>query len=272
MEGMRDLDILVTGATSGIGLATARQLAAGGAAVLVHGRDRGKVAGVVDQIRAEGGRADGVVADLASLEAVARLAGEVGDRAGGLDVLVNNAGVGPGAPGGARELSLDGHELRFAVNYLAHYLLTRELLRRGLPRRAVVNVASIGQAPLSFDDLMLERGYDGWQAYSQSKLAQVMHTIDLAAERPEIAVNALHPGTFLDTPMVRTMGIQPLGSAEDGATAVVALVAQSLTGQVTGRYFDGTSPASPHVQSADPVARRRLRELSEALADARLTR
>jgi NAD(P)-dependent dehydrogenase (short-subunit alcohol dehydrogenase family) len=259
------LTVLVTGATSGIGRATARQLAAGGAVVLVHGRDERRVADVVQGIRRDRGQAEGVVADLASLESTARLAAEVADRAPALDASINNAGVGPASPGGRREVSRDGYELRFAVNYLAHYLLTRELLRRGLPRRAIVSVASAGQAPIDFEDPLLERRYDGWRAYCQSKVAQVMLTFDLAEEVPRLAVNALHPGTYLDTPMVREMGVKPLGTAEDGAGAVVALVEDGPRGEVTGRYFDVRTPARPERQANDPAARRKLRELSEEL-------
>ena len=257
--------VLVTGATAGIGLATVRQLAAGGAAVLVHGRDRSKVAGMVEELRRGGTKAEGLTADLASLAETRRLAREVADRAPSLDALINNAGVGPASPDGRREVSRDRYELRFAVNYLAPYVLTRELLERGLPRGAVVNVSSAGQAPIDFDDPQLERRYDGWQAYCQSKLALVMLTYDLAAEFPCLAVNALHPGTYLDTAMVRDMGVRPLGTAEDGGRAVVELLRRSLARSVTGRYFDGGREARPERQAADPGARRRLRDLSERL-------
>ena len=262
----RGLTMLVTGATAGIGLAAVRRLAAGGARVLVHGRTAAKVERVVEELHRGGAEAEGLTADLASVEETRRLARDAAARAPELDVLINNAGVGPASPDGRREVSRDGYELRLAVNYLAAYVLTRELLGRGLPRRAIVNVSSAGQAPLDFADPQLERRYDGWQAYGRSKLALIMLTYDLAAEVPGVAVNALHPGTYLDTDMVRAMGIRPQGTAEDGGRAVVALVERSLAGGVTGHYFDGGRPARPERQAADLEARRRLRELSDRLA------
>ena len=138
-----------------------------------------------------------------------------------LDVLVNNAGIGVGRPEGKRELSGEGHELRFQVNYLAGFLLTKRLiprLRSSAPAR-MVNVASIGQQPIDFDDVMLERGYDGWRAYRQSKLAQILFTFELVArlESAPITVNALPPATLMPTRMVREVRLRSMSTVEEGA-------------------------------------------------------
>ena len=150
--------------------------------MLVHGRDRARGEAVAEEVRRRGGSATFYAADLSSLAAVRDLAEVVGRDHDHLDVLVNNAGIGFGR--GRREVSADGFELRFAVNYLAGFLLTRLLLPRlgGEKPSRIVNVASIGQQAIDFSDVMLERGYSGVSAYRQSKLAQIMFTIDLAAE------------------------------------------------------------------------------------------
>ena len=141
-----------------------------------------------------------------------------------LDVLVNNAGIG--TAGNAREVSADGFELRFAVNYLAGFLLTRlllPLLEKRAPSR-IVNVASAGQQAIDFDDVMLTRGYSGVRAYCQSKLAQILFTIDLAEELKDraVTVNALHPATYMDTTMVRLSGARPMSTVEEGGEAILA--------------------------------------------------
>jgi NAD(P)-dependent dehydrogenase (short-subunit alcohol dehydrogenase family) len=187
-----------------------------------------------------------------------------------LDVLVNNAGIGTTTAGvDAREESADGLELRFAVNYLAGYLLTRlllGLLDRSSPSR-VVNVSSAGQAPIDFEDVMLTRRYSGVQAYCQSKLAQVMFTFDLAEELSGRGVTAtcLHPATYMPTKMVLAGGIEPVSSLEQGTQATLQLIAGEQLDGVTGRYFDGLREATPHPQAFDAAARARLRELSDGL-------
>jgi NAD(P)-dependent dehydrogenase (short-subunit alcohol dehydrogenase family) len=159
--------VLVTGSTDGVGRLVARRLADQGARILVHGRDRLRGEQLVDDIEAAGyGSAAFLPADFSSLAEVRRLAGAVRQECERLDILINNAGIGTGGPAGDRQVSQDGHELRFAVNYLAGFLLTRMLLPLIMLSKAarIVNVSSLGQHPIDFDDVMLTRGYSGSRA------------------------------------------------------------------------------------------------------------
>jgi NAD(P)-dependent dehydrogenase (short-subunit alcohol dehydrogenase family) len=265
--------ILVTGATDGLGRAVATELADAGATLLLHGRDTERLAAVAGDIRERTGDPAPRTyrADLASLEEVRRMAGEIAEREPRLEGLVNNAGIGSTLPGdGERMVSADGLELRFAVNYLSGFLLTRlltELVVASAPAR-IVNVSSAGQTAIDFDDVMLEHGYSGTRAYAQSKLAQVMFTIDLAEELRDrgVTVNCLHPATYMPTKMVlhaRGEGVSPL---EDGVRATVRLVASPDLDGVTGRYFNGEVESDPHPQAHDAEARAQLRRLSADLA------
>ena len=275
---MRPLDeqtILITGSTDGLGLATAEALAKRGAEVLVHGRSEQKLERALAKLGADrGARVRGFLADLASLERIRWLAGDVERCVDRLDVLVNSAGV---AAMDGRHESRDGFELTFAVNYLSHFLLTAELLpliRRSAPAR-IVNVASIGQAPVDFDDLMAESGaYDGFLAYRQSKLAQIMFTLELderlrAAGVADLTVNALHPATLMDTQMVRGSFGRVMSEVEEGVEALTRLVADPGLDGVSGRYFDQLDEGAPHPQAYDPDARQRLWALSEELVGER---
>jgi NAD(P)-dependent dehydrogenase (short-subunit alcohol dehydrogenase family) len=272
MPSCADRTILVTGATDGLGRGLAAKLAAEGAAVLIHGRDDARGRETVEQIRASTGnqRLHWYRADLGSLQQTRALADQLTREHDRLDALVNNAGIGTTTGGLARrEESRDGYELRFAVNYLAGYLLTHRLislLERSAPAR-IVNVASAGQAPIEFDDVMLEQRYDAVRAYCQSKLAQIMFTIDLAEELHDRDVTAtcLHPASYMPTKIVRADGINPISSIEDGVSATLRLVAGPELAGVSGVYYNGLRPASPHPQAQDPRARRRLRELSDHL-------
>jgi NAD(P)-dependent dehydrogenase (short-subunit alcohol dehydrogenase family) len=264
--------ILITGATDGLGRALASALAEQGATLLLHGRDDERGHATIEQISAATGneRLRWLRADLASLEQVRALADDVTGEVGKLDVLVNNAGIGTTIAGEDRRMeSDDGYELRFAVNYLAGYLLTRRLLstlERSAPAR-IVNVSSAGQAPIDFDDVMLERNYDGFRAYCQSKLAQVMFTFDLAEQLPTdvVTANCLHPATFMPTKMVLEGGVEPVSSLQQGVAATLRLIADPQLDGISGRYFNGLMPAEPHPQAYDQNARRRLRELSDRL-------
>jgi NAD(P)-dependent dehydrogenase (short-subunit alcohol dehydrogenase family) len=261
--------VLVTGATDGLGKGVALDLARRGVTVLVHGRDVGRIARTAEEVhRAAGGGAAVRTyrADFASLDDVRAMAADVLAGEPRLDVLVNNAGIGTDVPGGgARMTSRDGHELRFAVNYLAPYLLTRlllPLLRRSAPAR-IVNVSSIGQAPVDFDDPMLRHGYSGVRAYCQSKLAQVLFTLDLAEELDpsEVTATALHPATYMPTKIVST----PTSTLEEGVAATVRLIVDPLLQGVTGRFYDREREARANAQAYDDAARRKLHALSDRL-------
>jgi NAD(P)-dependent dehydrogenase (short-subunit alcohol dehydrogenase family) len=252
---------LITGATDGLGRGVAARLAQEGYTVLVHGRDPARVKAVVEAI---GGGARPYLADLASLAEVRRLAGAVLAAEERLDALVNNAATASRE----RRLSADGHELGFAVNYLSHFLLTRlllPLLERSAPAR-IVNVSSVGQMPIDFGDVMLEKRYSGARSYSQSKLAQIMFTIELAARLPAgVTVNALHPATMMDTKMVREAFGKAMATVEEGVVPTVRLVNAPECEGVSGRYFERDREARPDRQAQDPEARARLWRLSEAL-------
>jgi NAD(P)-dependent dehydrogenase (short-subunit alcohol dehydrogenase family) len=260
--------ILVTGSTDGLGLACATELAHEGATVLLHGRDEGRLEEARAAIteRKQEASLGMYRADLSSLEEVRKLADGILSEQERLDVLVNNAGVA--LPGRQRQLSRDGHELTFAVNHLSHFLLTMRLLpllERSGPAR-IVNVSSVGQRPIDFDDVMLEHGYDGIRAYCQSKLAQIMFTFELADRiGSSVTVNALHPATVMDTKMVRNSFGTVMSTVEEGRDATLRLASSSDVEGVTGRYFDGLRESTADGQAYDADARRRLWELSEKL-------
>lgn len=274
MSGPDPATVLVTGATDGLGRGLAEDLARRGLTVLLHGRDddRGKAA--LDEIRAATGNeaVSWYRADLAELAQVRDLADRVAADHPRLDVLVNNAGIGADVPGGGvRQESADGHELRFAVNFLAGHLLTHRLLG---PLRAagassahgparIVMVSSAGQAALDFDDLMLRRDYSGWRAYCQSKLAQILDAFDLADELDPAVVTAtaLHPATFMPTKIVPS----PVSTIAEGVEATARLAVDPELAGVTGRYYNGREEAEPEPQALDPLARRRLRSIADEL-------
>src|SRR5215211_4088196 len=268
MRNVAEATILVTGATDGLGKRVARELAAKGTTVLLHGRSPERLEDTLEEIRSQTSsqKVGSYVADLSSLAAVRDLADRILSEYDRLDVLVNNAGIIVQE----RKESEDGYELTFAVNYLSHFLLTSlllPLLKDSAPAR-VVNVASAGQSPIDFDDPMLERGYEAMRAYSQSKLAQVMFTFELAeclSDDTGVSVNALHPASLMDTKMVQDTFGYTMSTVEEGSEAVVRLAVSSELEGVTGRYFDGTREARADGQAYDKEARQTLWELSEEL-------
>ncbi len=271
MRPIADQVILITGSTDGLGKATARELAARGATVLLHGRDQARGEAALREIRQATGndRLHLYLADFSSLAQVRRLAEAIQADHDGLNLLINNAGIGGIS---SRQESQDGSELRLAVNYLAPFLLTKlllPLLHSSAPAR-IVNVASAGQAQIDFDDLMLKRHYDPLRAYRQSKLAQIMFTFELAERlraqgETGVAVNALHPASLMPTKMVFEMFGSPMSTLEEGTEATLRLAVSPELEGITGRYFDGQRESRAHEQAYNPEARRRLWEISEQL-------
>jgi NAD(P)-dependent dehydrogenase (short-subunit alcohol dehydrogenase family) len=268
--------VLVTGSTDGLGRSVAFELARRGEHVLVHGRSRERGRSTVAEIRAETGNehVDLHLADLAELHQVSALADEIERAHPELDVLINNAGIGSGLPESrSRQESHDGYELRFAVNYLAGFLLTQRLLpllRNSAPAR-VVNVASLGQHTIDFDDVMLTGDYSAARAYGQSKLAQIMYTLELAERVPadEVTVNSLHPGTYMPTKIVLEEIGRSVDTLESGTAATVRLAMAPELERVTGKFYDREQETAANPQAYDAEARSALWELSERLVGAK---
>ena len=270
--------VLVTGGTSGIGRATAMGLAAMGARLGITGRDRGRTEEAAREIRAVGaGQVDLFVADLSSQLEVRRLADEVLQTYPRLDVLVNNVG----GYWNTRHVTADGLERTFALNHLTPFLLTNLLLDRltqSAPARVVTvasNAHTTGQ--IDFDDLQGERSYSGSRAYSQSKLANVLFTYELARRLAASAVtaSALHPGVVntsfgaedpggvqrLLVPFVRPF----LKTPEQGAATSIHLASSPDLKQVSGRYFANSKPKKSSKASYDQPAAERLWQVSAEL-------
>jgi retinol dehydrogenase-12 len=269
--------VLITGTTSGIGREAARQLARLGTRVVMGVRDVGRGNEIARRIRDEGGDARVFPLDLASFASVRGAAARFAETHPSLDVLVNNAGVALRQ----REVSVDGHELTWQTNFLGGYLLTRLLLqalRRGTQPR-VVNVSSEGHRTgrIEWDDLELSRGYGGFRAYANTKLAQILFTRELARREPGIAVNALHPGALAtriwrDVPLIpfRVLILSVLWlagtgmpSAARGAKPVVRLAWDPALDGVTGRYFKRFRETAPSEEAQDDAAAARLWTIAE---------
>jgi NAD(P)-dependent dehydrogenase (short-subunit alcohol dehydrogenase family) len=243
--------VLVTGATSGIGLETARRLAAMGAHVVLAVRDAGRGEAVASEITRAGGSTEVLPIDLGSFASVRLAAERFSASHPALDVLINNAAIAVAK----RELSVDGHELTWETNFLSAFLLTRLLLpalkRAARPR--VVNVGSdahrVGR--IDWENLELSKGFGGYRAYANSKLALVLFTKELARREPRICSNVLHPGAIatniwraLPGPLRWAIGAV-LRSPEKGAAPVVRLASDPGLDGVTGRYFSRFREATP---------------------------
>jgi NAD(P)-dependent dehydrogenase (short-subunit alcohol dehydrogenase family) len=277
MSTMTGKTVLVTGATGGIGLATAAGLAGLGARVGIVGRDAARSEAAAKQLRAVGGQVDVFIADVSSQDEVRRLADEALATYPRLDVLVNNVG----GYWATRHTTVDGLEHTFAVNHLAPFLLTNLLLdrlRASAPAR-VVTVSSGAQAmgTLDFGDLQGEQDYSGQRAYNQSKLANVMFTYELARRLAGsgVTANVLHPGVVrtdfgredskgwmrLMLPVIRPFMKNP----ERGAATSIYLASSAEVEGVTGRYFANGKPTASSKASQDGAAVARLWDVSAEL-------
>ena len=269
---------LVTGATAGIGLVTARELARMGATVIVAGRNPKKSAAVVEQIKQQTGNpnVEYLLADLSAQKGVRELAEQFKRKYPRLDVLVNNAG----AMFLRRQESADGIEMTFALNHLNYFLLTNLLLDTliaSAPAR-IVNVASRAHrrvAGLNFDDLQNRKGYNGLRAYGQSKLANVLFTYELARrlEGTGVTANVLHPGLVATRFGSNNQGLGWIWvfvnlfalSAEQGAQTPIYLAASPEVEGVTGQYFYQSQVVPSSKASHDVEAARRLWQISAAM-------
>jgi NAD(P)-dependent dehydrogenase (short-subunit alcohol dehydrogenase family) len=268
--------VVVTGASSGIGEAAAVELAERGAVVVPVGRDERRLGRVAEAVGQEP-----LLADFASLDEVRRLAGELRARHRKIHVLVNNAGL----VAGRRRLSADGHELTFAVNHLAPFLLTNLLLdrlRTSSDGRVVTTSSGAHHGGLiDLDDLQMERRrWSSGRAYSNSKLANVLFTRELArrTERDPIVANCFHPGVIRTRltrgakPMVRVgalMAAPILASPRAGASTLVWLATSEEAGEVTGGYFERSAPGRLSAQAQDDDLAAGLWERSEELTGLR---
>jgi len=268
--------IFITGSTDGLGKAVAHEFAKRGGIILLHGRDPEKGQKILEEIAGKSGNAklSYYNCDFSSLAAVQHLAGEIISREKRIDMLINNAGIGGGEKNGRRQLSADGYELRFAVNYLAPFLLTNLLLpslRASAPSK-IVNVVSAAQKTIDFSNVMLEQGYNGSRAYAQSKMALVMFSFDLAEKLKDIGitVNCLHPASMMNTKMVRESGATYMTTVEEGVDTVDYVATSPETKTITGAYFDHHSQEKAEVQAYDKKAREKLWELSVGLIEKKI--
>lgn len=251
---MNEKVIVITGATDGLGRALATRLAAEPRIRLIlHGRNIDRLDALHADLSELPAAVQTVRADLSELAQVRQLAADITTFTDRINVLVNNAGIGAGEPDGTtRRLTVDGNELRFAVNYLAPFALTQRLLpllEAGAPSR-IVNVASIGQHRIDFDDLTLAHGYSGQRAYGQSKLALITYGFALAQrlDSERVTVNSLHPATYMPTKMVLDSIGYSIDSIDTGLNATLRLVQDPTMNGITGRFYDRTSD---HQAAAD---------------------
>jgi len=278
-QPMNNKICLITGATSGIGAATALALAQDGTTIILVGRDQKRCESSVDKIKKATGNSmvEYLLADLSSMTDIFKIAEEFKKRYQRLDVLINNAG----AKFVDRLITVDGYEMTFALNHLAYFLLTNLLLdlikKSGKAR--IINVSSGahgGCSNINFDDLQMEKAYIGKQAYAQSKLANILFTYELARrmEGKGITVNALHPGgvatnfcrnngwvSWLKHVTAHLLARDLVGPAEGAKTSIYLATSPEVEG-VSGKYFSNQKEVRSSEASYDVEAARRLWDVS----------
>jgi retinol dehydrogenase 14 len=260
--------ILITGSTDGIGKQTAFELSKTGATIIVHGRSEEKCKNTIREIHKSTPDADleYLAADLSSIKEVKNLARQFHKRFSHLDVLINNAGVFMTD----RKLTINGFELTFAVNHLAPFVLTNELLPliKKSPSSRIITVSSMAhqRSTIDFENLQADHRFNGYAVYSVSKLANILHTYELAQRLKKISVtvNCLHPGVI--TTKLLKAGFDMEGSSlEKGAETPVYLALSDKVANVTGKYFSDKKEVRSSALSYDVSIQKKLWDVSEQL-------